>query len=357
MRGPSKSVPKYRKHKASGKAVVTINGKDFYLGPYNSKASKIEYDRLIGEWLASGRSAFGSAHNGLTINQLIASYWAHCKEYYVKNGRPTDEQAGIRVCLRYLRTFYGRQLAESFGPLSLESIRNRMIEAKNSRRYINQNIGRIKRVFRWAASKEWVPVHVYQSLLTLEGLKKGKCKAKETSPVLPIDEASVERTIQQVSQVVGDMIRVQVLTGCRPGELFIMRPCDIERSGDVWKYVPESHKTEHRGRQRVILIGPQAQEILLPYLLKSADDLCFRTPRNRPFNRGRYHKLIAYGCKKAGIPAWAPNRLRHLAATKIRASYGIEASQVILGHSKIETTQIYAERDISRAESIMREVG
>ena len=41
---------------------------------------------------------------------------------------------------------------------------------------------------------------------------------------------------------------------------------DLDRSGDVWEYRPESHKTEHHGRQRIIYIGPQAQQILLPYL-------------------------------------------------------------------------------------------
>jgi hypothetical protein len=48
-------TPKYRCHKASGQAIVTVQEHDFYLGPWNTKASKLEYDRIIGEWLASGR--------------------------------------------------------------------------------------------------------------------------------------------------------------------------------------------------------------------------------------------------------------------------------------------------------------
>ena len=49
------AVPKYRKHKRSGQAVVTICGIDHYLGPHGTKASKLEYDRLITEWFAAGR--------------------------------------------------------------------------------------------------------------------------------------------------------------------------------------------------------------------------------------------------------------------------------------------------------------
>ena len=48
----TQAVPQYRKHRASGQAIVSIGGQDVYLGPYGTKASKVEYDRLIGEWLA-----------------------------------------------------------------------------------------------------------------------------------------------------------------------------------------------------------------------------------------------------------------------------------------------------------------
>ncbi len=31
------AVPKYRKHRATGQAVVTLNGRDFYLGPHGTQ--------------------------------------------------------------------------------------------------------------------------------------------------------------------------------------------------------------------------------------------------------------------------------------------------------------------------------
>ena len=47
--------PKYRRDRASGQAVVTIHGKDYYLGPWLTVASRAEYDRLISGYLAGGR--------------------------------------------------------------------------------------------------------------------------------------------------------------------------------------------------------------------------------------------------------------------------------------------------------------
>ena len=48
-------TPSYCCHKASGQAVVTLNGRDFYLGQYGTEASRAEYDRLVSEWLTHGR--------------------------------------------------------------------------------------------------------------------------------------------------------------------------------------------------------------------------------------------------------------------------------------------------------------
>lgn len=39
-------LPKFRKHRASGQAVVTLSGKGHYLGRYGTKASERECDRL-----------------------------------------------------------------------------------------------------------------------------------------------------------------------------------------------------------------------------------------------------------------------------------------------------------------------
>ncbi|MBL1219114.1 MAG: hypothetical protein D8M59_16670 [Planctomycetes bacterium] len=50
-----KQVPSYCKHRASGQAVVYLNGQSVYLGPHGTEVSKAEYDRVIAEWLAAGR--------------------------------------------------------------------------------------------------------------------------------------------------------------------------------------------------------------------------------------------------------------------------------------------------------------
>ncbi len=82
-------------------------------------------------------------------------------------------------------------------------------------------------------------------------------------------------TLPHLSLVVANMVRLQQLTGMRPNEVCIVRPCDVDRSTEVWSYRPTSHKTEHHGRDRVIFIGPQGQAILRPYLLRAGEAHCF----------------------------------------------------------------------------------
>ncbi len=85
----SRPLPKYRLHRASGQAVVTIRGKDFYLGPHGTKVSKAEYDRIVAEWLAAGRHLPEVGDESFTVDEVLAAYWRHAKGYYRTNGEPT----------------------------------------------------------------------------------------------------------------------------------------------------------------------------------------------------------------------------------------------------------------------------
>lgn len=422
-------LPKYRRHKATDQAVVTLSGKDHYLGLWRSKASRQKYDRLTAEWLANGRRKLDSPGAGLTVLELVDRYFQHVEKYYVKNGLPTDEQNCIKAALRPLLRLFENELATKVGPIALVAVRDAMVECGWTRQTVNKQVDRIRRMYRWAVAQELIPETCYHALLAVEGLRKGRCSVRESKPVKPVDDATIEATLPHLTRTVADMVQVQRLTGMRPAELCIMRPCDLDRSGDVWTYQPESHKCEHHDQLRTVFIGPQAQGILLRYLARDAAMYCFRpvdseakrraeqhaarkTPLgygNRPGrNRKRrpkrapsecyttdtYRRAIERACDRRAMIAaapypfaplkgesvsrwykrltgvskeiltehlkkfrWSPNRLRHAAATEIRRKFGLEAAQILLGHAKADTTQIYAERDLAKGVEIARKIG
>ena len=94
----SMRTPSYRLHKGSGQAVVTLNGKDVYLGKFGSTVSKDEYDRIIGEWMANGRQV--AQGTDLTVVELVVAYLRYAEGYYKKNGEPTSELRNIGDALR-----------------------------------------------------------------------------------------------------------------------------------------------------------------------------------------------------------------------------------------------------------------
>ena len=119
----------------------------------------------------------------------------------------------------------------------------------------------------------------------------------------------------------------------------------------------------HRGLDRVIFLGPQAQEIIRLFLTTNleayssarrtsrtctAGGLQQRKTKRTPSelkrrrkakpaaeagssaNRRSYRLAVVRACMKAGVPAWSPLQLRHTAATRIRAQFGLEAAKAIL---------------------------
>ena len=126
-------VPSYRRHKPTGQAVVTINGRDLYLGKWNSAASRAEYDRLIAEFLANGRRLQSDADG--TVVEVLNAYRKFAEDYYRKGGRVTSEYGRIKEALKLVRELYGRTTANEFGPLALKAVRQRMIDKGWSRGY------------------------------------------------------------------------------------------------------------------------------------------------------------------------------------------------------------------------------
>ncbi len=175
--------PSYRKHKATGQAIVTIDGKDYYLGPWKTQASKVEYDHLLGVWLAGGRQMPGSGVSDITVTEVIARFWEHAQSYYRHaDGSPTSEIRSYKPPLAILNRRYGTTPARDFGPLALDAVRIAMIEKGWVRRSINISVGRIKRMFKWAVAKELVPPSVHHALSAVAGLRPAGPTPRKATP-------------------------------------------------------------------------------------------------------------------------------------------------------------------------------
>jgi len=403
-------VPPFRVHKATRQGYVRLDGRRHYLGRHDLPETKARYDRLIAEWLASGRRSPVDSSDP-TIIELCEAYLKYAETYYRKpDGTATGTHWKYVSIVRILNRLYGNVTAATFTPQNLKTARHAMIQSGMARRTVNERVNLIRAMFRWAVSEGMVPVAVHTALTTLAGLRYGRSEAPEGKPVKPVADSTIDATLPHLSPTVRAMVELQRLTGMRPVEVCIMRTCDVNTQGRIWEYRPHTHKTEHHERDRIVFIGPKAQGVLQPFLRRELQAFIFspatsaaenrerrheerdtpegqgncigknrvRCPKRPPgdcFDTNSYRQAIEYGCARAWpVPVelqgdaeavkrwrrehrWAPNQLRHTFATSVRREHGIEAVKILLGHSDLSTSEIYAERDTGKAQAVALKIG
>ncbi len=99
-------VPRYCHHKASGRAVTRVDGRDHYLGSYGSSESHEAYSRLIAEWRtrpsAKNAPLSDDILAGRTVNTVLLGYrlfvfiwWSGNGDLHLKNFRLLTGDDGI----------------------------------------------------------------------------------------------------------------------------------------------------------------------------------------------------------------------------------------------------------------------
>lgn len=393
-----KAAPTLKRHRRSGNGYARFNGRQLWFGPLDDPASHARFAAFQARWEANGREIPQAAlpdARPLTVADLVALYLEHAEVYYRRqDGTLTHEVTNIRYSVRPLLQLWAALPAGEFELRQLKEVRESMIASGLARPTVNDRIRRLVRLFGWGAEEEHVGAEVFGALRALRPLKRGRSKAPDPAPVRPVPWEHVAATLPYLQPPVRAMVLLMWHTGMRPAEARTLTPGSLDRSGEVWLYRPEQHKTLHYGRARVIAIGPRGQEVLAPYLVHlpvptpdvplfspkeaiAARQRGARSPRNErrvptgagpksasrgwvvgpEYGKDSLARAIARACRRASVPHWAPNQLRHAAATRIRKELGIDAARAVLGHVSSTTTEVYAELDMAQAAEVMARLG
>lgn len=315
--------PSYCLHKASGLAYVKIRGQRHYLGRHGTDASWAKYQETIRDVWASALVAAvpeatvaAARHGRYRIVQLCKDYRRFALGEFTRDGKPTSSLAIIRRAMRLLRQQFGKQLAAEFGPLKLKALRQTWVDRGLARKTIALYTNAVRAAFYWAVENELLTGDRGYALWKVKPLGKGK--ARDPEPIAPVEDELVEATLPFLPKTVADMIRLQRLTGMRPGEVCSMTRQEVKRLApqprkkarantralfpdvptspeelDVWEFHPKRHKMSHRGRPRVVMIRPAAVPILRPYLASAGEGRCF------PYTAAGYRRAIARACERA----------------------------------------------------------
>lgn len=380
-------IPKLCRRKDRNLAYIAVGHQKIYLGEWGAPETAEAYAKYVDE-LIHGKTV-GVEKRVVTVADLAAAFFDARANYYTSHGQQTRQLDRFKTALELPIRLYGNLPVDEFGPLKLQAVRQQMIDSERfARKYLNTLINCIRHVFKFGVEQELVKPDTLTALKAVSAIKRGRSTLRETTPIRPVDVDVFEKTVACLPPTVAAMVQLQRFTGMRPGEVCIMQARDVDTTVDPWVYTLSHDKTDYRrdvDDKRTIPLGKRAQSVLAPFL--SRDGYLFsplaaerergerdRANRTTPItaqtirrdNRSErkrynvcytvdsYRRAIEYACRLAGVPKWSPNQLRHLYATEIRAKYGLEAAQIMLGHSTAYVTQIYAERDREKAVEIAK---
>ncbi len=448
MKPKSLKPPALLHHKPSGRAYVMArddqgNRRMVYLGAHGSAASERAYRQFLSEFYAGHPARVPqpkqlAAAAPFTVEDLCTEFMLYAESRYRReDGTATKEALNFAHAFRHLLKLYRDIPAEQFDVTMLEAVQMDMVRDGLARSCVNSRTARIRRTYRWAARKKLVSATTWHELQTLPGLRRGEHGVRESPPIDPVPEADVEEVLPFLSKQIATMVRLQMSTGCRPGEMIVMRMAMIDRTDpEAWIYRPP-HKNSWRDQDRTIPLLSGDQELLRPFL--RLDDKPLFSPREAELARGRdaeklgevytvhsYRRGITRGVmganaarvrrrllelladelsvgtreqierlstrrlitgtgelrrdiekvvvpltgkgemlestvdalrKLALMAPWAPNRVRHLAATKAAPLVGDDGVQLLLGHADARTLrhselrQASGQQDVADAES------
>ncbi|MCC6673298.1 MAG: site-specific integrase [Planctomycetes bacterium] len=332
-------------HKRTGRAFVTIDGHQHYLGTYGTSEAARSYGALIAErfGLMPPTIAQEAARDpGRTVSDLVAAYALHVADYF-KNGHPS-QIAHETLVLRHLDHLHGRLLLrpwdprsptrpeDHFGPMHLEAWRDLIVthrvvrDAEGepfrleprpeplARKTANDWLRRVRVAFRWGVARELVSPSLWTALEAVASLRKNRSIARESRKVRAVPLHHIRAVLPHLSPALAAVLRVQVSIGARPGEVLGMRVADVDRQGVVvdgkpeWIFRPAAHKGDWRDDVHPgypLLEADRA--ILEPFLVgKGPDDYVF-SPRDSE----AYRNALRRQARKLKVwRAHAPERRR-----------------------------------------------
>ena len=385
MSDKNQAIPNYRKHSSSGLGMVVWDGHTVYLGKYGSPESLARYQQLLAMFFATGK--IKTDEKPIKVRELVERFDIYNKGRFLEGDQ---EPKNIRYAFKAVLEIFGEIEAHTFKAPQLEFVVKAWVAKRMSRGQIVKYQRYVVRAWKWGVSRDLVPGSTYDSLRTVEKLRKRRSAAREPERIRPVEWCDVVAVKPFVSRQVWGLIMFQWFTGCRPGEALQATWEDIDRRKAIWIYQPKEHKTDYRDQERRVAIGRELQQFLADWLhrpaglpifsaLEAQEDRfkalrAMRKTKVQPSQIDRskskplvhpgdaykicsYERAIRRACEKAEVKVWKPNQLRHSFATRVRAEMSLDAVQVALGHQHMNVTQIYAEKDLRLVEEVAKRFG
>lgn len=149
------------------------------------------------------------------------------------------------------------------------------------------------------------------------------------------------------------MLELLYATGMRVGELTGLDIGDVDLARGL------AHVTGKGNKQRVVPFGNEASAAVAAWLESGRDELAGDTPamfvgtRGGRIDQRQVRRVVERAGRGAGVEHVGPHTLRHTAATHmLEGGADLRVVQEMLGHTSLQTTQIYTHVSAQRLKRI-----
>ncbi len=338
---PAKTTfPDLKFHKGLGQHYYFHDGKKFYLGSDPVEAR--ERHRWAILELNGAPPVTVKPLGGLVVAEAVKLYLS---------GPVAKKERRERVRHKFALTHVAQQfpmmLADQFRVVHIEAIaaqwstmrrrnRNYKLDQRDgavfSGEYVCKLLSAVRQCWAWLAMHDHVTADS-AAKVSLGVSQAAKSTTKANQKTRPVTEDDLRATLAELPPTCSAMVRTQLATGMRTGEMLSMRWEEIDRTGDVWEYSPGQHKNAWRGHRRTIYLGKSTQGIL-----------------GEPLKAGpvwdvapvAFYHALRRAQDRAAVAPWRAYQLRHLAATHVRTNHTDAATIALLGHAGDDLLRLYA---------------
>ena len=248
----------------------------------------------------------------------------------------------------------------------LDFAENKEIDHKLMRKYMtyesSQNLKKTSISRKVSAIKSFFKYLLEKEIIEKNPISSTTLPKKEKHLPTFATEDLIHKLLKEpdTSNVYGirDLAILELLysTGLRISELLSLKITDINLYSD------EIRVTGKRNKERIVIIGSFAIDALSTYLSNSRPYIAKKVNEDALFLGKSGTKLVATSVRRmlnkyienlSGSIHISPHTLRHSFATHmINNGADIKSVQELLGHERLETTQIYTHISIERLKSV-----
>ena len=228
--------------------------------------------------------------------------------------------------------------------VTANDVRVYLFNYQQERQISNRSLDKVRSCL--ASFYAWMHIEGYVDKNPMLAVNKIKYEKKPRKPCTQTDLEYLRMACKTPKQKA--VLEVLYSTGCRVGELVILKKSDVD-----WR-----EKTVHlfgkNKKHRVSFLNAKAEVALKEYLNSRKDDnehlfVSDRKPYSQ-MHRSGIQKIMREMAERAGDRVdkkVTPHVMRHSTATRLYES-GVDLSsiQMILGHSNISTTTIYTHNTV-----------